>query len=82
MLGLKGAGYRGLFWKCFLRILVKNPNALEAFAHDCYYLFHLSHHAAFIDRELASYLSSPRPDDVLDEVIHDACVAAPVGSAA
>jgi ABC-type siderophore export system fused ATPase/permease subunit len=70
-LGIRGQGYRALFWKAFLRVLWKNPTALEAFGHDCFYFYHLNRHADFVDGQLSSYLSSPAPDDVLDEVVPD-----------
>jgi radical SAM superfamily enzyme YgiQ (UPF0313 family) len=68
-LGIRGQGYRGLFWKALLRVLWKNPTALEAFGHDCFYFYHLNRHADFVDRELESYLSAAGPDDRLDEVV-------------
>jgi hypothetical protein len=68
-LGVKGQGYRGLFWKAFLRVLITNPTALEAFGHDCFYYYHLSQHVSFIDRELSRYLASAGADPALDEVI-------------
>jgi radical SAM superfamily enzyme YgiQ (UPF0313 family) len=74
-LGIKGQGYRGIFWKAFLRVLGKNPTALEAFGHDCFYFHHLNRHAAFIDRELSGYLSSAGPEEVLDEVIQESPAA-------
>ncbi len=78
-LGIRGQGYRRLFWKAFLRVLFSNPTALEAFGHDCFYFYHLHRHADFVDRELAAYLASPTPGDVLDEVVP---VAVATGSAA
>jgi radical SAM superfamily enzyme YgiQ (UPF0313 family) len=68
-LGIRGQGYRLAFWRALLRVLGTNPTALEAFGHDCFYFHHLNRHAGFIDRELRRYLSSPAPDDVLDQVI-------------
>ena len=70
-LGVKDRGSRIWFWKTLLHVLWKNPTALEAFAYDCYYFYHLHEHADYVDRELSRYLSSPSPDDVLDEVIRD-----------
>ncbi len=70
-LGIRARGSRMSFWRTLLRVLWKNPTALEAFGHDCYYFYHLNRHADFIDRELSRYLSSPPPDEVLDEVIHN-----------
>lgn len=68
-LGVKAKGARFYFWKTFLQVLWKNPAALEAFALDCFYFHHLNQHADYVHRELFRYLSSPSPDDVLDEVI-------------
>lgn len=79
-LGVRARGSRILFWKTLLRVLWKNPMALEAFGHDCYYFYHLNRHADFIYRELSTYLSSPAPDDVLDEVIQDSQPGTPVAS--
>ncbi len=70
-LGLRDRGSRIPFWKTLLRVLWKNPTALEAFGHDCYFFYHLNRHAAFIEGELSRYLSSPPPGDLLDEVIRD-----------
>lgn len=75
-LGVKARDSRTWFWKTLLQVLWKNPTALEAFGHDCYYFYHLKEHANYIDREISSYLSSPSPDDVLDEVIPDSEVTA------
>jgi radical SAM superfamily enzyme YgiQ (UPF0313 family) len=77
-LGVRGQGYRRPFWKALLRVLWKNPTALEAFGHDCFYFYHLNRHADFVDRELRSYLSAPGPDDRLDDVVPAA--ALPVSS--
>jgi hypothetical protein len=76
-LGIRGHGYRLIFWKALLRVLWSNPTALEAFGHDCFYFYHLNRHADFVDRELSSYLRSPAPDDVLDEAIRDAAPESP-----
>jgi radical SAM superfamily enzyme YgiQ (UPF0313 family) len=81
-LGIRGEGYRWLYWKALLRVLGKNPTALEAFGHDCFYFYHLHRHADFVHRSLSSYLSSPAPDDVLDEVVPDAALTSAPGSAA
>jgi radical SAM superfamily enzyme YgiQ (UPF0313 family) len=75
-LGLRTRGARLLFWKTLLRVLAKNPLALEAFGHDCFYFHHLSRHALFVARELERYLAVPAPDDVLDEVVPDSAPAA------
>lgn len=77
-LGIRGRGYRRLFWKALLRVLWRNPTALEAFGHDCFYFYHLNRHADFVDRELRSYLSAPGPDDRLDDVV--TATALPVSS--
>jgi hypothetical protein len=68
-LGVRIRGSRILYWKALLRVLFKNPDALEAFGHDCFYYYHLNRHADFVDRELAAYVSSPARDDELDQVI-------------
>jgi radical SAM superfamily enzyme YgiQ (UPF0313 family) len=70
-LGIRGHGYRLLFWKALLRVLWSNPTALEAFGHDCFYFYHLNRHADFVHRELSAYLSSAGPDEVLDVVIRE-----------
>jgi radical SAM superfamily enzyme YgiQ (UPF0313 family) len=70
-LGIRLPGSRRHFWKALLQILWKNPTALEAFGHDCFYFYHLNRHADFVDRELARYLAAPAPDDVLDQAIRD-----------
>ncbi len=70
-LGLKARGCRVPFWKTLVRVLWRNPTALEAFGHDCYFFYHMNRHADFIDTQLSAYLSSPAPGDVLDEVIPD-----------
>ncbi|MFQ5881233.1 MAG: B12-binding domain-containing radical SAM protein [Candidatus Methylomirabilales bacterium] len=68
-LGVKAKDTRFYFWKTLLQVLWKNPTAFEAFVWDCYYFYHLNQHADYVQRELARYLSSPSPDDVLDEVV-------------
>jgi radical SAM superfamily enzyme YgiQ (UPF0313 family) len=70
-LGLQMRGARWLFWKTLLSVLAKNPIAIEAFAHDCFYFHHLSRHARFVARELERYLEAPAPDDVLDQVMEN-----------
>jgi radical SAM superfamily enzyme YgiQ (UPF0313 family) len=70
-LGIKPRCGRRPFWKALVRVLWRNPTALEAFGHDCFYFHHLSRHAGFIDRALGAYLAAPPPDDVLDEVCRD-----------
>jgi radical SAM superfamily enzyme YgiQ (UPF0313 family) len=70
-LGVKVRGARILYWKALLRVLVKNPYALEAFGHDCFYYYHLNRHADYVDGALAAYLSTPAHRDVLDEVVRD-----------
>jgi len=68
-LGVKVRGSRILYWKALLRVLWANPDALEAFGHDCFYYYHLNPHADFVDRQLAAYLSSSASHAVLDRVI-------------
>jgi len=58
-LGVRIRGSRILYWKALLRVLWKNPDALEAFGHDCFYYYHLTRHAEFVHRQLGIYLSSP-----------------------
>jgi radical SAM superfamily enzyme YgiQ (UPF0313 family) len=70
-LGVKLRGARRLYWKVLLRLLWKSPDALEAFGHDCFYYYHLNQHAEFVDRQLAAYLSSAAPEDLLDHAIRD-----------
>jgi len=74
--GLRAHAFRLYFWRAFLRILWKRPGALEAFIFDCAVFHHLHGHAAHIQRELDRYLTSPHPDDVLDQTIED-CAPAP-----
>jgi radical SAM superfamily enzyme YgiQ (UPF0313 family) len=69
--GVRAEAFRFHFWRAFLRILRNRPGALESFAFDCAVFHHLHRHADHIQRELARYLSSPHPDDVLDETIED-----------
>ena len=68
-LGVKAKSVRLQFWKAALQLLWKNPLALEAFVWECYCFHHLSRHVDYVQREMARYLSSPSPDDVLDEVV-------------
>jgi hypothetical protein len=68
-LGVRIRGSRILYWKALLRVLWANPDALEAFGHDCFYYYHLNPHADFVDRQLSAYLSSPPPHARLDQVI-------------
>jgi hypothetical protein len=69
-LGFRIQGARHLFWKTLLLVLWRNPDALEAFGHDCFYYYHLNRHVDYVDRQLAAYLSSsPARRDGLDEVI-------------
>jgi radical SAM superfamily enzyme YgiQ (UPF0313 family) len=68
-LGVKAKGSRRFFWRTFFQLLWRNPTALEAFGFDCFHFLHLNQHAGHVQREVSRYLSSPLPDDVLDEVI-------------
>ena len=54
------------FWNAMLRVLVKNPFALEAFGYDCFHYYYLHEHVAFVRKEMQQYLASPRHDDALD----------------
>jgi hypothetical protein len=51
--------------------LLKRPAALESFIFDYAVFHHLHQHADYAQREIAKYLSTPAPDDVLDDVIND-----------
>jgi radical SAM superfamily enzyme YgiQ (UPF0313 family) len=68
-LGFRHKAIRRHFWKTFLQLLWRNPVALEAFAFDTAVFHHLHRHAEYVQNELSRYLSSPSPDDVLDEVV-------------
>jgi radical SAM superfamily enzyme YgiQ (UPF0313 family) len=76
-LGMRARGARMPFWKALLRVLWRNPSALEAFGHDCFYFYHLNRHADFVDREIARHLSSSTTGDVLDDVIPDSPTGVP-----
>ncbi|HYT53393.1 MAG TPA: hypothetical protein VEQ38_01675 [Verrucomicrobiae bacterium] len=52
-----------------MQILWNRPAALESFVFDCAVFHHLHQHADYVQRELAKYLSTPAPDDVLDDLI-------------
>jgi radical SAM superfamily enzyme YgiQ (UPF0313 family) len=69
--GLRARAIRFYFWKAFFRILLKRPAALESFIFDYAVFHHLHQHADYAQREIAKYLSTPAPDDVLDDVIND-----------
>ena len=66
-LGILSKGARPHFWRTFLRVLMENPFALEAFAYDCFYFYSLNQHVDYVRRELLSCLSAPSQDDVPDE---------------
>lgn len=68
-LGVKAGAMRFYFWKTFLKLLWKNPKALEAFAFDCAVFYHLNLHADYVERELSRYLSSASIHDALDDVV-------------
>ena len=68
-MGLRAKAFRFYFWNALLQILWKRPGALESFVFDCAVFPHLNQHADYIQRELAKYLSTPHPDDVLDDVV-------------
>jgi radical SAM superfamily enzyme YgiQ (UPF0313 family) len=74
-LGVKSESMRFHFWKTFLRLLWKNPAALEAFVFDVSIFHHLNRHAGYVQRELDRYISSPSAGDVMDEVVCDAPAA-------
>lgn len=68
-LGIRSKAMRRYFWKTFLKLLWKNPAALEAFSFDSSIFHHLHLHADHIQHDLSNYLSAPSPNDVLDEVV-------------
>jgi radical SAM superfamily enzyme YgiQ (UPF0313 family) len=70
-LGVRERGFRIWFWRTLLQVVWKNPAAIEAFGHDCFYFYHLNRHADVIDRQLSAYLSSPFPREVLDDVVRE-----------
>ena len=70
--GLRAKSMRVFFWQALFQILWKRPAALESFVFDCAVFHHLHQHADYIQREFAKYLSTPHPDDVLDEAVGDA----------
>jgi radical SAM superfamily enzyme YgiQ (UPF0313 family) len=80
-LGLRVRGSRLLYWKALLRVLFRNPDALEAFGHDCFYYFHLNRHAAYVERALTAYLASSA-DAELDRVVPRPDAAALVATVA
>src|SRR6266498_688620 len=67
--GLRAKAIRFYFWKALLQILWNRPAALESFVFDCAVFHHRHQHADYVQRELAKYLSTPAPDDVLDDLI-------------
>jgi len=67
--GFREKTIRFYFWKALFQILWKRPAALESFVFDCAVFHHLHRHAHYVRRELAQYLSTPHPGDVLDEVL-------------
>jgi hypothetical protein len=73
-LGIKDPTMRAHFWKALLRVIVKNPAALEAFVFDCAVFHHLNLHAAYVDRTLSRRLAEPSPGDILDVVATESCV--------
>ncbi len=81
-LGFKEKGTRRYFWKTFLKVLFKNPRALEALCVEGTYYYHLSRHAKYVQSNILNYLENPSPRDVLDEVVADESVddAVPVSA--
>jgi len=69
--GLRAKAFRFYFWRAFFQILWKRPGAMESFVFDCAVFHHLHQHADYIQHELARYLLTPHPDDVLDEAVND-----------
>jgi Domain of unknown function (DUF4070) len=45
------------FWKTFIKILRKNPLALESFVFDTAFFHHLHQHADYVQNEIDRYLS-------------------------
>ena len=68
-LGIRAKRRRYWFWKALLRLIWKNPAALEAFAFDVSVFHHLQQHALYVERAISRYLARPSPEDVLDGVI-------------
>ena len=68
-MGFKEKGIRSCFWRALAGVLWRNPGALEAFVWDCYGFYCLREHVVYIQHELARYLASPAPGDVLDRVV-------------
>ncbi len=66
-LGIMEKGSRRLYWKTLFRLIRENPRAIESFAMDCIFYYHLKRHSQFIQKSIAQYLSHPLPDDVLDQ---------------
>ena len=67
-LGVRSRGFRRPFWRALVTLAVKNPNAIDAFFFDAFFLYHLHPFAEHIERALTRYLASPDAGDVLDEV--------------
>ena len=79
-LGIRAKNLRFWFWKAFLQLLWKNPQALEAFAFDVSVFYHLQRHVHYVQSEISRYLLSPSEDDVLDQVIVPELLAAAANS--
>lgn len=68
-MGVRVKGGRRRFWRALAAVLWRNAGALEAFAWDCFGFFYLRQHVAFVQAGLSTYLATPHPNDVLDEVV-------------
>jgi len=67
-LGFKDRGARGLYWKTFFTVLLKNPRAIEVFCVESTYFYHLRRHSSYVEESITRYLNQPSSKDVLDEV--------------
>lgn len=65
--GLVESEGKWLYWKSLFTILRKNPLALEAFAQDCFFYYHLKRHSKVVQKSLMEYLERPAKGDVLDK---------------
>ena len=66
------------FIKALLKILTKNPAALEAFTFDSSVFHHLHRHSIYVQQLVSQYLLSPLPGDVLDRSIELERAATPL----
>jgi hypothetical protein len=66
------------FIKALLKILTKNPAALEAFTFDSSIFHHLHRHSIYVQQLVSQYLLSPLPGDVLDRSLELEPAATPL----